>query len=101
MGNRPGTDDGWTYRGRGPIQVTGRANYRECGESIGVDLLAAPELLAERATGCMSTAWYWRKHKLAALGGDVRAVTLKINGGDNGLDDRRRRYVNALEALKT
>ncbi len=100
LGNRPGTDDGWRYRGRGPIQVTGRANYRECGQAIGVDLESEPSLLELRSTGAASTAWFWRKHKLTGYNGDVLAVTRRINGGTNGIDDRQRRYVRALSVLQ-
>ncbi len=100
LGNRPGTQDGWTYRGRGPIQVTGRANYRECGQAIGVDLESEPSLLELRSTGAASTAWYWRKHKLTGYNGDVLAVTRRINGGTNGIDERQRRYSRALSVLQ-
>jgi putative chitinase len=99
LGNRQNTLDGWTYRGRGPIQVTGRANYRECGQAIGVDLESEPSLLELRSTGAASTAWYWRKHKLTGYNGDVLAVTRRINGGTNGLEDRQRRYQRALSVL--
>jgi putative chitinase len=99
LGNRPGTQDGWTYRGRGPIQVTGWANYRECGQAIGVDLESEPSLLELRSTGAASTAWYWRKHKLTGFGGDVLSVTRRINGGTNGIEDRQRRYQRALSVL--
>lgn len=99
LGNRQGTDDGWRYRGRGPIQVTGRANYRECGQVIGVDLESEPSLLELRSTGAASTAWFWRKHKLTGYNGDVLSVTRRINGGTNGIDDRQRRYQRALSVL--
>ena len=99
LGNRQNTLDGWTYRGRGPIQVTGRANYRECGQVIGVDLESEPSLLELRSTGAASTAWYWRKHKLTGYNGDVLAVTRRINGGTNGLADRQARYDKAFAVL--
>lgn len=101
LGNRPGTDDGWRYRGRGPIQVTGRANYRECGQTIGADLEAEPSLLELRSTGAASTAWFWRKHKLTGYGSDVLSVTRKINGGTKGLEDRQRRYDIAIAVLRS
>lgn len=100
LGNRQNTLDGWTYRGRGPIQVTGRANYRECGQAIGVDLESEPSLLELRSTGAASTAWFWRKHKLTGYNGDVLAVTRRINGGTNGIDERQRRYARALSVLQ-
>lgn len=99
LGNRQGTDDGWRYRGRGPIQVTGRANYRECGQVIGVDLESEPSLLELRSTGAASTAWFWRKHKLTGYNGDVLSVTRRINGGTNGIEDRQRSYARALSVL--
>lgn len=98
-GNRPGTDDGWNFRARGPIGVTGLGNYRECGREIGVDLVADPTMLELRATGAASTAWYWRKHRLTGYNGDVLRVTRLINGGMNGLEDRRHRYDKALSVL--
>lgn len=101
LGNRPGTDDGWVFRGRGPIQVTGRANYRECGQVIGSDLERNPELLELRATGAASTAWYWRKHTLTGFGADVERVTRRINGGTNGLADRVARFKRAMDALSS
>lgn len=98
LGNRE-PDDGYTFRGRGLLQITGRANYRECGQAIGADLESEPTLLELRSTGAASTAWYWRKHKLTGFGGDVHTVTRKINGGTNGLEDRQRRYGKALAVL--
>lgn len=91
--------DGWRFRGRGPIQVTGRANYRECGMAIGHDLEQEPSLLELRSTGAASTAWYWGKHRLTGYNGDVLSVTRKINGGTNGIEDRQRRYDKALSVL--
>lgn len=91
--------DGWRFRGRGPIQVTGRANYRECGQAIGADLEQEPSLLELRSTGAASTAWYWRKHRLTGLNGDVLRVTRLINGGTHGLADRQSRYDKAMSVL--
>ena len=98
MGNvHPG--DGYRFRGRGLIQVTGRANYRECGMAIGHDLEQEPSLLEMRGTAAASTAWYWRKHRLTGLNGDVLRVTRLINGGTHGLADRKARYDKALAVL--
>ena len=99
LGNRPGTDDPIRYIGHGPIQVTGRAYHIACGQAIGVDLESEPSLLELRSTGAASTAWYWRKHKLTGYNGDVLAVTRRINGGTNGIEDRQRRYQRALSVL--
>ena len=91
--------DGFRFRGRGLVQVTGRANYRECGQYIGQDLEQEPSLLEMRSTAAASTAWYWRKHKLTGYNGDVLRVTRLINGGTNGLSDRQARYGKALSVL--
>ena len=99
LGNRPGTDDAAKYIARGPIGVTGRANYTMCGIAIAIDLERDPSALELRSTGAASTAWYWGKHRLTQYGGDVVAVTRAINGGMNGLEDRRHRYDKALSVL--
>lgn len=99
LGNT-GPDDGWNYRGRGLIQVTGKENYRKCGEALNLDLVRRPELLELREVAALSAAWYWRSRGLAALGADVEAVTRVINGGTTGLADRIARYQRAVGALR-
>jgi putative chitinase len=100
MGNGPeASGDGWRFRGRGLIQLTGRDNYRACGRALGVDLEAAPELLVTDRLAALSAAWFWRVNKLSDLCPDVRAVTRRINGGLHGLTDRERRYERALRVL--
>lgn len=99
LGNRPGTDDAAKYIARGPIGVTGRANYLMCGIAIAIDLECDPSALELRSTGAASTAWYWGKHRLTGYNGDVLSVTRKINGGTNGIEDRQRRYDKALSVL--
>lgn len=102
LGNtQPG--DGWKFRGRGLIQVTGRANYDACswalyGEDI---LLKEPEILAEPDGAVRSACWFWNTRKLNDLADaqDTRAVTRKINGGTNGLEDRLDRYARYLRIL--
>lgn len=96
LGNGPPeSGDGWRYRGRGPIQVTGRANYTDCGVGIGADLLTTPELLLEPSHGIRSALWYWKSRDLDRHDDDddVRAETRLINGGEHGLD-RRQAYFN-------
>lgn len=102
MGNGPeASGDGWRFRGRGLIQLTGRTNYRTCGEALGVDLIHTPELLATKQFAALSAGWFWDSRELNALSdaGDVVGVTRKINGGTIGLGDRRARYVRALATL--
>lgn len=90
MGNT-GADDGWTYRGRGPKQITGKENYREIGRRIGVDLLKDPDALLKPAIGFRAAVAYWEMTRCNrhADRNDIRAVTKAVNGGYNGLADRR------------
>jgi len=88
----PVSRDGWRFRGRGPIQITGRANYAACGAALGLDLLKNPELLEQPGAGCLSAAWFWDQgnrtgRSLNALAdqGKLTAVRAAVNGGDNGL----------------
>ena len=100
MGNAaPG--DGWKYRGRGLIQVTGKNNYRACGEAMGLDLIAQPELLEKPQHACMSAAWFWATNGLNALAdaGKFDAITQRINGGQTGAADRQALYAWALKVL--
>lgn len=104
MGNGDeASGDGWRFRGRGLIQVTGRANYDACGQALGLDLLASPELLEQPGPAARSAAWFWSSRRLngPADRGDIEAITRAINGGLNGLDDRKAQYAHALAALQT
>ena len=100
LGNtKPG--DGFRYRGRGLIQITGRANYAACGEGLGLDLLAVPELLEKAQHACMSAAWFWATRGLNTLAdaGQFDKITLRINGGQSGAADRHALYARALKVL--
>ena len=98
MGNN-GPTDGWFYRGRGLIQITGLTNYRDCGNAMKVDLVAHPELLAQYAYAARSAAWFYASRGCLKYTGDLVRVTQIINGGQNGIDDRRARYLTAKKAL--
>lgn len=103
-GNRLGnsaTGDGWKYRGRGLIQITGKDNYRYCGEALGLDLIAHPELLEKPQHGCMSAAWFWATNGLSTLAdaGKFAPITQRINGGQTGAVDRQAAYTRALKVL--
>ncbi len=102
LGNTPEADrDGQLYRGRGLIQVTGRANYAACGEALGLDLLNHPELLELPEHAAMSAAWFWGSNGLNRLAdsGDFVKITRRINGGTNGLAERQEFYDRALKVL--
>ncbi|EGT4286812.1 glycoside hydrolase family 19 protein [Cronobacter malonaticus] len=98
MGNN-GPNDGWNYRGRGLIQITGLMNYRDCGSGLKVDLVAQPELLAQDAHAARSAAWFFASKGCLKYPGDVTRVTQIINGGLNGIDDRRARFNAACKVL--
>ena len=100
LGNtQPG--DGSKYRGRGLIQITGRANYKACGEALGLDLINQPELLEKPQHACMSAAWFWATKGLSTFAdvGKFETITRRINGGLNGLADRQMLYARALKVL--
>lgn len=91
MGNGPEkSGDGYFYRGRGPIQLTGFENHKLAGEAIGVDLVSRPEKLLVPAIGVAVAGWYWYIRGLNALADkhDHEAITQAINGGTHGLEDR-------------
>lgn len=99
MGNGPSaTGDGWIYRGRGLIQITGRDNYDRSGDALGLDLILNPELLEQPYSAALSAAEWWHRHGCNELAdtGDLAAVTRKVNGGLTGLDDRLKLYAAAM-----
>ena len=102
LGNTPEADgDGQKYRGRGLIQITGRANYIMCGEALALDLINQPELLEKPQHACMSAAWFWASRGLNTLAdaGQFDTITRRINGGQNGAADRQALYARALRVL--
>lgn len=95
--------DGARFAGRGLIQVTGRANYQKASQALFGDdrLLKNPELLEQPEWAAKSAAWFWSSRKLNALADLDRFtdITKAINGGTNGLEDRKARYRLALRVL--
>jgi putative chitinase len=93
--------DGRRYKGRGLLQLTGRANYREFGAALGVDLENDPEAAGEPVLSLRIACEYWKRRKINAAcdRDDVIAVTKLVNGGTNGLDDRRQYTTKAKAAI--
>lgn len=83
--------DGQKYKGRGYIQITGRANYKACGEALRLDLINIPSLLLTPMNGLNASIWYWNSRNLDqyALKDDIKTITKRINGGLNGLSSRQ------------
>lgn len=102
MGNGDeASGDGWRFRGRGLIQLTGTENYTNCGKGIGRDLLSDPDQLATDAHAAVAASlWFWNSRSLNthADNDDVETVTRRINGGLNGLDDRIS-YLNKAKSV--
>ncbi len=101
-GNRDeASGDGWAFSGKGCLQITFRRNYQACGEAVGLDLLTHPELLLTPEHAAASAAWYWQSRGCNDLAdaGDFTRITLRINGGTNGLEQRLALWSRAKEAL--
>ena len=93
--------DGWRYRGRGLFQLTGRANYLAAGDATGRDYKAQPELVAQPLDAAMTAGWFWSTARLNSIldRGGVDQVSKRVNGGYNGIVERRELYRRVLEAL--
>lgn len=101
LGNtEPG--DGPRFKGRGLIQLTGRSNYKAYGVAIGWDLIESPQVVATDSAVCTDVAgWFWRRKGLSELADQdgIERITRRINGGLNGLEDRKRILRIAKEVL--
>ncbi len=91
--------DGWKYRGRGIIGITFLKNYLKCGNALKLDLVSNPELLEKDINAARSAAWFFATKGCLKYTGDLARVTQIINGGQNGIDDRRVRYLTAKKVL--
>ena len=102
MGNRDeNSGDGYRFRGRGCIQLTGHANYFHASKALGVDFVANPDLVSTPQYAALTGGWFWDTHKLndPANSLDYAKVTKIINGGLIGLDDRIKHVQQALAVL--
>lgn len=93
--------DGIKFKGRGLLQVTGKANYRACGLALGLDLLVTPELLEQPVNACRSAGWFWTWKQLNQFADSDRfgALTRAINGGYNHLDERIQHWLRIRKCL--
>ena len=102
MGNGPeASGDGWKYRGRGLIQLTGKNNYASFSMQADNNALVDPDLVAQPELAVDSAGWFWTTNRLNQLAdtGDVKSVTRRINGGFNGLADREAKYNKLIVLL--
>lgn len=104
MGNGDfASGDGWKYRGRGLIQLTGHDNYAECSRALYEDdtLLDDPDQLLHPVNAVSAAAWFWDTHELNVFADaqDMKAITKKINGGYIGLEERINNYNHCLDVL--
>jgi len=100
MGNvQPG--DGWRYRGRGLVHLTGRENYQRAQTATGIALVSNPDLAADPEIAVRLAVWYWNSKNLNLLADvdNCTALTKRINGGTNGLADRTERTKRAKALL--
>lgn len=100
MGNSQ-AGDGWRYRGRGLIQLTGRHNYRLAGDALDLPLESNPDIAMRQDVASQVAVWYWKNNNINRFADrdDVLAVTRAVNGGTNGIDDRRARTARAKKAF--
>jgi len=102
MGNgNEASGDGWKYRGRGLIQLTGADNYADFSLSADNESLSDPDSVAEPELAALSAGWFWSRNGLNALADakDIVGMTRRVNGGTNGLDDRQMRYSRLISVL--
>lgn len=103
MGNGPeASGDGWTFRGSGLIQLTGKTNHLTAASALGISLHRFADLVrSDPATAARASIWWlWKNGAIAKMGSDdVVPVCLAVNGGLNGLDDRMARFLRAKEVL--
>jgi len=100
MGNTS-TGDGWTYRGRGLIQLTGRANYSAAGRALNLPLEYMPEQVALPQAASLTAAWYWAQHGCNAMADNrlIVAITQAINGGTSNIKKRERLFILGLDCF--
>ena len=102
MGNRDeASGDGYRFRGRGCIQLTGHANYYHAGQACGVDFVMQPDLVATPQYAALTAGWFWATHGLNAYAdaADYLTMTKRINGGTIGLDQRIAHITHCLQVL--
>lgn len=97
MGNgEPASGDGWKYRGRGIIQLTGKSNYQCAQDALGIECVDNPDMVSGIECAARIAVWFWVKNKCGSAS-TFESQTKIINGGTKGLDDRKARLSRALQ----
>lgn len=103
MGNgNEASGEGWKFRGRGLIQLTGKTNYDACGKACGLNLIESPDCLIDYPeNSILAACWFWNKNNLNQYADkdDIVTITKRINGGTNGIDDRKAILERAKKVL--
>ena len=102
MGNgNEESGEGWAFHGRGLIQLTGKDNYKNCGDALKLNLIVEPNNLLMPQYAALSAGWFWSKVGLNTLADtqDTDTMTKRINGGLLGLDDRKAKIAKAISVL--
>ena len=102
MGNGDeSSGDGFRFRGRGLIQLTGKSNYQSFADSLEIDVNETTEYLETFEGAAQSACWFWETNKLNDFAdkGDILMLTKRINGGTIGLEDRKKHYAHALHVM--
>jgi len=96
-----GSTTGRFYKGRGLIQITGFYNYKKCGQALGVDLVRQPSALTDPTLASLSAGWFWSTRNCNSLAdvGSCTAITKVINGGINGLAERKANYIRCKKVF--
>ena len=103
MGNRgPDSGDGYRFRGRGCLQLTGSDNYYHAGKALGLDLWAEPDLVGQPQYAALTAGWFWSTHKCNEVAQlqDWTKLTKIINGGTFGLNERIQHTTQAIQVLQ-
>lgn len=103
MGNgNEASGEGWKFRGRGFIQITGKENYNSLCNDTGIDCISNPDCLLEEANAMISALWFWNKKGLNELADidNIETITKKINGGFNGLAHRKELLIKWKNLIK-
>lgn len=91
--------DGMKYKGQGLIQLTGRFNYAKVSKALGQDFITNPDLLSTPQYAVQSACWFWKENNLNRFANDIRKCTKAINGGYNGLEERKKFWEKAKKVI--